>query len=150
MIIESPNFEYTLVVEKKGEVTEFSGKECLVDFKNSGIEGVTKIGWVKTDKSVSIFASLIDGSFTINDRVLVIDLGLSDKDVNGNIKALTFDDLTLEPIWFRRIREDYKPEGTLTTVKYCIGWKTKEVGGRVYQKILSVDSNNNITLSDRK
>jgi hypothetical protein len=147
MEIHSPDFEYNLIAEKGEERKEFSGKECMVDFKNSGIEGLTKIGWENKDRS--IFANLIDGSFEINGKILVIDLGVSGKDKDGNIKILSFDEMKLEPIWFRRIREDYKPEGKTVTVKYCIGYKTN-IDGKVYQKILLIDEDGTTTLSDRK
>lgn len=147
MDTEAIVFEYDLVCYKGDKRFVFSGDSCLLDFKNNGIDGVTKIGW--ENKNSSIFANLKNGSFSFNGTSVGIDLGLLSKDDSGNSRAFEIEELVLEPIWFRRIRKVFAPDGITTVVKYCVGWKTLHED-RVSQKIGMLDEKGKVTLSDRK
>jgi len=142
------DFDYSLIAYKGDKYMEFDGDSCLTDFGKIDKDGLTKIGWSNGDGE-TIVANLIDGSFDLNGFELFIDLGLLGKDAVGNVRAVPISELKLEPIWFRRVRQDYAPDGITTTVKYCIGWKAR-YEGKVSQKIAILDSFGGVTISDRK
>ena len=147
-LIVQPDFEYDLVAYKGFHEFVFSGKSTLTDFNKSDKNGITKLGWQKEGKS--IFVDLINGSFELNGFKLFIDPSFTTIDEEGNIRAIKIEELEIEPVWFRRIRQDFSPSGIRTVVKYCIGWKTV-VYGRSVQKIAILDDQTGeITLSDSK
>ena len=143
-------FEMGITVIRNGEFYEYSGESCLVDFRRAGTDSITLLGWKTPDKQQYVIANLVDGSFNLNGNIVGIDLGLVGKDENGNVRAISMSELKLEPIWFRRVRQDYAPTGITVSCKYCVGWKTN-VEGKVHQKIAALDfKSGEITILDRK
>ena len=141
-------FEMDLVIVKDGKEHTFSGDSCLTDFTAFGKENLDKIGWRSSDRF--IIANLVDGSFDLDGKIVNIDLGLIGADEYGNTRAIPMSELDIEPIWFRRVRQDTAPTGVTITCKYCVGWKVN-VNGKVHQKIALIDfKSGDITISDRK
>ena len=143
-------FEMSIAVVKNGKPLEYSGDKCLVNFRQGGLEGIQVLGWKTPNLEQYIGTNLVDGSFNLNGNIVHIDLGLVGKDENGNVRAISMSELKLEPIWFRRVRQDYAPTGITVSCKYCVGWKTN-VEGKVHQKIAALDfKSGEITILDRK
>jgi len=144
-----PVFEYKLVAFKGDEKFVYEGEDTFKKFGSLDKVGLTKLGWDIGDGK-GIYTDLTNGSFDLNGFLLNVDLGLLGKDSENNVRAIPIVELTLEPIWFRRVRQDFAPDGIKVTVKYCVGWKTR-YEGKVYQKIVLLDSDDGeITISDRK
>lgn len=52
-------------------------------------------------------------------------------------------------VYFRRVRNDFAPEGITTTVRYCIGFQAN-VDGRNHQQYLFINMDGTFTLSQQK
>lgn len=148
LVMEQPEFEFDFVATFiDGEPVVYRTPDEFFSFKELDKTRLKSFGWVsKANPAMSTFVDITDGSFEIGGLKIDINLGLT-KDDNGNIRSVDNSELVFEPIWFRRIRKVFGGNGE-TTVKYCIGWKTK-FDDRVHQKILLVD-NNSVCLSDSK
>lgn len=57
--------------------------------------------------------------------------------------------MTGKLVYFRRIRNDFAPEGTVTTVRYAIGFQAN-IDGRNVQQYLFVNMDGTFTLSQQK
>lgn len=148
--IPSVEYNHTFRANLDKLVIDGKGNE---DFKKLiDNHGLDKINYFTIKKDLNVFSvDLKTGAFHLNGVPIInIELGLTTKDKNGNIIKFDENKLKRDLIYFRRVKHNFKPDGTVETEqKPCIGWKTK-FDNKVYQKLLFLNSDGSFTLSDKK
>ncbi len=89
---------------------------------------------------------LRNGEMNLNGTSLFFDLGVKALP-NGENSRLIPKKYTL--IYFRRIRNDFTPDGVIKRMIYCFGWQT-DIDGESYQRIICVDEHGRLLVSNKK
>lgn len=91
--------------------------------------------------------NLRDGSFNLNGLTLQFDLGVKIFE-DGHTERLVAEKFSL--IYFRRIKTDFLSLGEqVTSIRYCIGWQTN-IDGKNYQRLVFIDAEGKIIISNKK
>lgn len=142
---EKINYEFK-VVDSNGDIHEQRyGTKDEKNFKyienlhnTVGISTISLLNTSNKKHKINLVSlDLNNGLFLINDVPLYNNLGVLDKDINGNVFAVGMDKLELRPIYFRRIRVNSLNE---REIKFALGFQTtyNKVN---YKRYLLLDEN---------